>query len=452
MFRHNILITYRNFLRYKSSFLINLLGLSSGLACTLLIYLWVADELSVDRFHQKGDRLYQVLRNFQLPNGIKTGESTPARLGGSLLEEMPEVEYAVSVNASGEYSGEGIIAYEDKHLKAKGIFASEDYFNVFSYDLIQGNKDQVLADKNGVVISERLAKKVFNTTDDIIGKTFVWNHRVRFEGPLHVSGIFQDTPANSSCQFDIVFNFKKLLEGDRNADHWNAGPAETYLVMKKGTSIDEFNKKISRHLFSKDPESKGTLFVSRYSDKYLHGHFENGVQSGGRIEYVMLFSIIAVFILVIACINFMNLSTAQASRKMKEVGIKKTMGVNRNALIFQFLGESTLIAFLSLAVAILVVVLLLPQFNELVNKHLRFTFGLGPILSITGIVLFTGMVSGCYPAFYLSGFDPARVLKGNLATVFGEVWIRKGLVITQFALSVVFITVFLIVNKQIQFT
>lgn len=452
MFRHTFLITYRNFLRYKSSFFINLTGLSTGLTCALLIYLWVADELSVDRFHQKDDQLYQVLRNVQRPDGIKTGESTPARLGESLLEEIPGIEYAVSINTSGEYSGEGIIAYEDKHLKAKGIFASEDYFNVFSYDLIQGNKDQVLADKNGVVISERLAKKVFNTTSNIIGKTFVWNHRVRFEGPLHVSGIFQNTPANSSCQFDIIFNFKKLLEGDRNADQWNAGPAETYLVLKKGTSIDEFNKKISGYLSSKDPESKGTLFVSRYSDKYLRGHFENGVQSGGRIEYVWLFSIIAVFILAIACINFMNLSTAQGSRKMKEVGIKKTMGVNRNALIFQFLGESTLMAFLSLAVAILLVVLLLPQFNELTNKHLRFTFGLRPILSIAGIVLFTGIVSGCYPAFYLSGFDPAKVLKGKVAITFGEVWIRKGLVITQFALSVVFIIAFLIVNKQIQFT
>jgi hypothetical protein len=228
---------------------------------------------------------------------------------------MPEVEYATSVNTSGEYSGEGIVSYEDKHIKAKMIFASEDYFNVFSYDLIQGNKDQVLADRNGVAISESLAKKVFNTTDNIIGKTFVWDHRLRFEGPLHVSGIFKDILSNSTCQFDIVFNFKKLLEGDRNADQWNAGPAETYLVLKKGTSIKEFNKKISLYLFSKDPEAKGTLFVSRYSDKYLHGRFENGVPSGGRIEYVWLFSIIAVFILAIACINFMNLSTAQAHER-----------------------------------------------------------------------------------------------------------------------------------------
>jgi putative ABC transport system permease protein len=453
MFRHNTLITYRNFLRYKSSFLINLLGLSTGLACTLLIYLWVADELSMDRFHEKDDQLYQVLRNVERPDGIRTGEFMPARLGESLLDEMPEVEYAVSVNRFEDwFSGEGIMDYEDKQVKAKGIFASKDYFNVFSFDLVQGNKDLVLADKNGVVISESLAKKVFNTTDNIIGKTFGWNHRMHFEGPLYISGVFQDLPANSTFQFDIVFNFKKLLEGDRYADQWNAGYAETYLILKKGTSIEEFNKKISGYLFSKDPANKATLFVSRYSDKYLLGHFENGVQSGGRIEYVWLFSIIAMFILAIACINFMNLSTAQASRKMKEIGIKKTMGVNRNTLIFQFLGESILMAFLSLAVAILLVVVLLPQFNELTNKHLHFTPGFKPVLTITSIVLFTGIVSGCYPAFYLSGFDPVSVLKGKLIASFGEIWIRKGLVITQFTLSVVFIVAFLIVNKQIEFT
>jgi ABC-type antimicrobial peptide transport system permease subunit len=223
------------------------------------------------------------------------------------------------------------------------------------------------------------------------------------------------------------------------------------LVLKEGTSIGEFNKKISLYLLSKDPESKGMLFVSRYSDKYLHGRFENGVPSGGRIEYVWMFSVIATFILVIACINFMNLSTAQASRKMKEVGIKRTMGVSRRTLILQYLGESTMMAFLSLVVAILLVVLLLPQFNELTNKHLHFTPGPKPILSVAGIVLITGIFSGCYPALYLSGFDPAKVLKGKLSTSFGEVWIRKGLVITQFALSVVFIVVFLIVNKQFQF-
>lgn len=453
MLRHSILIAYRNFLRYKSSFFVNLLGLSTGLVCTLMIYLWVADELSIDRFHEKDDQLYQVLRNVQRPDGIRTGDAMPARLGESLLEDMPEVEYAVSVNTFDDwFRGEGVIVYEDKQIKAKGIFASKDYFNVFSFDLIDGNRDNVLAEKNGVVISERLAKKLFNSTENIIGKTFAFNHRMRFEGPLYVSGVFKDVPANSTLQFDIVFNFKKLLEGDLYADQWNAGYAKTYLILKKGTSIDEFNEKISRYLFKKHPDNKATLFVSRYSDNYLKGHFENGVQAGGRIEYVWLFSMVAVFILAIACINFINLSTAQASRKMKEVGVKKTMGVNRKALIFQFLGESTFMAFLSLGIAVLFVVLLLPQFNELTDKRLYFKLEPNAIALIPAVVLLTGTVSGCYPAFYLSGFDPVRVLKGTLIASFGEIWIRKGLVITQFTLSVVFIVAFIIVNKQIEFT
>jgi ABC-type antimicrobial peptide transport system permease subunit len=452
MFRHNLLITYRNFLRAKSSFLINLIGLSTGLACALLVYLWVADELSVDKFHQKHEQLYQVMGNRKAPQGIKTYDNTPAPLGESLLKEMPEVELAVTTNAMTDwYTGEGVITYEDKRIKAQGIFASEDFFNVFSWDLIQGNKDQVLADKNGVVISESLAIKMFNTTDSIIGRTFAWTQRMRFEGPPHITGIFHDPPANSTKQFDLVFNFQKLIDGDKNAAHWNAGPAETYLVLKKGTDINEFNKKISGYMLSKVPNSKSTLFVSRYSDKYLHSHYENGVQAGGRIEYVWLFSLIALFILAIACINFMNLSTAQASRKMKEIGVKKTMGASRNALIIQFLGESTLMAFLSLAVAAILVLLLLPQFNEFTNKRLHFAFGLYPVLAVVAIVLFTGIVSGCYPAFYLAGFDPIKSLKGKLMASFGERWIRKGLVISQFVLSVVFIVAFLIVNQQLEF-
>jgi putative ABC transport system permease protein len=172
MFRHNLLITYRNFLRYKSTFLINLMGLSTGLACALLIYLWVADELSVDKFHKKDEQLYQVLANFQHPEGIITRENTSALLGKSLLQEMPEVESTAIINSVLDdwFNGEGVITYEDKRIKAKGIFASKDYFNVFSWDLIQGDKDQVLAEKNGVVISESLAKKIFNATDNIMAK------------------------------------------------------------------------------------------------------------------------------------------------------------------------------------------------------------------------------------------------------------------------------------------
>jgi putative ABC transport system permease protein len=453
MVSHNILISYRHFMRYKGSFLINLIGLSTGLACVLLIYLWVADELSIDKFFQKDEQLYQVMVNYQFPDGIKTFQNTPSPLAEALAEEIPEIEYAVSVNAFTDwFSGAGVVSYENRPIKAKGIFASKDYFNVFSHKLIQGNKDEVLTDRNGIMISEGLAMRLFNTMEGIIGKTLEWNHKMHLDGPFHITGIFESPPDNATSQFDLVFNYKKLIEGDEYSNEWNSSYAETFVILKKGTDVDAFNDKISGYLSLKDPKNKTTLFVSRYSNMYLNDHYENGVQSGGRIEYVRLFSVIALTILTIACINFINLATAQASRKMKEVGIKKAMGINQNALIGQFLGESMLMTLLSLIVAIPIVVLLLPQFNEVTNKHLRFIAGPDAMLLILGIVLLTGFMSGCYPAFYLSRFNPIAVLKGKLATTFGELWVRKGLVVVQFTASIIFIVGFFIVNKQIEFT
>ena len=192
--------------------------------------------------------------NYQFPDGIKTLQNTPSPLAEALAEEMPEVEYAVSVNTFTDwFSGPGIVSYENNPVKAKGIFASKDYFNVFSYNLIQGNKDQVLTERNGIVISEGLAMKLFNTTEGIIGKTLEWNHRMHFEGPLHITGIFEGPPANATSQFDLVFNYKKLIEGDEYSNEWNSSYAETCLILKKGTDIDAFNNKISDYLLLKDP-------------------------------------------------------------------------------------------------------------------------------------------------------------------------------------------------------
>lgn len=243
------------------------------------------------------------------------------------------------------------------------------------------------------------------------------------------------------------------MEGDSYSDQWNATYAETCLILKAGTDIESFNNKISNYLLLKYPANvKSTLFVRLYSDKYLYSKFENGVPAGGRIDYVRLFSAIALFTLAIACINFMNLSTAQASRKMKEVSIKKAMGVNRIVLVVQFLMESMMIAFLSLIIATLLVTLLLPQFGELTNKQLHLNIDINSILWIVGIVVLTGFAAGCYPAFYLSAFSPVMVLKGKLSSSFGERWVRNGLVIIQFTISIIFMVGFFIVHKQIEFT
>ena len=450
MLKHNLLIILRNFKRNKSSFFINLIGLSTGLACALLIYLWVSDELGIDKFHEKDKRLFQLMKNSKTYDGkILTFEWTPGPLANTLAEEMPEVEYAVPVQSSLS-STEGILSLGNKHLKALEQYTTVDFFNVFSYDLVQGEKSQVLHDKNAIVISDELAAKLFNSTENIIGKTVEWK-KDKFSGTYIISGVFKSPPPNSTAQFDLLFTFQLCSEIEPNINTWQSGNPRTYVILKQGTNIYQFNEKIKDLIARKSDDKTSNLFARRYSDKYLYGKYENGLQSGGRIEYVRLFSIIALFILAIACINFMNMSTAKASKRLKEVGVKKTLGAGRKTLIVQYIGESLTTVFLSLLIALILVEILLPQFNEITGKRLGLNFNLNIILTAIGITFFTGFISGSYPALYLSGFDPARILKGKLSTSLSELWVRKGLVIFQFMISVILIVAVLVVYKQIAF-
>ena len=446
MLKHNLLITYRGFMRHKSSFLINLLGLSTGLACVFIIYLWVADELSIDKFHKNDRQLYQVMQNRKIPQGIITRTLTPTPLTPALTEEIPEVAAAISISAD-EERPRGILSTDGKEIVADGIYTTKNYFQAFSYDLRHGKPEQVLADKNNIVLSQALALKLFPSTTDIIGKSIEWRDRV-----FQVSGIFSGPPPNSTKQFDFVLNMDVMLERDEYAGMWNGDYAETYVILKEGTDVDQFNEQIGPFLKSKDPgRDRSTLFVQQYSKRYLHARFENGVQAGGRIAYVRLFSLTAFFILLIACINFMNLSTALATRKMKEIGVKKAMGAQRKSLVFQFLSEAVLMSLLSLIIALGWVALVLPQFNLLTDKSLHLNINAEHILIVLGIVISTGLIAGSYPALYLSKFKPVAVLKGVRATSSGEQWLRKGLVVFQFALSVIFIVGVLVVNRQMDY-
>jgi putative ABC transport system permease protein len=446
MLKHNLLIIFRNFKRNKSSFFINLIGLSTGLACALLIYLWVNDELHVDKFHEKDNCLYQVLQNIPTPNVIMTLDPTPGPLADALAKEMPEVEYAVSVIPVSILNQRGILTNNDIKFKASGLFVSKDYFNIFSYDLLQGDKNQVLSDKKAIVISEALAQKLFNTTENIIGKTVEWNQQGT-DGHYWISGIFKNLPSNSSAQFDLLLNYSVFLDKKPDLYLWSNSYPSTFITLREGTNIDHFNQKLA--VYTKT-FNKSTFFIQKYSDKHLFGKYENGVPSGGRIVYIRLFSIIALFILFIACFNFMNLTTANAMKRMKEVGIKKTIGANRITLMFQYMGEAMMISFLSLMIALLLAELLLPEYNAITGKHLNIEFNLNLILSVLGITLFTGFISGSYPAIYLSGFKPATILKGKMNISRSELWIRKGLVIFQFSISVILIISVLVIYKQMQ--
>lgn len=450
MFRHNLLIIYRSFRRFRSAFIINLLGLSTGLASALLIYLWVDNELHMDKFHEKDARLYNVMESHMQSDGWNTMIETSGAAADALAAEMPEVEYAVAL-APPTWPGfdRFVLSAGKRDIRATGQYAGKDYFNIFSYKLIEGQADQVLGDKNSIVISADIAMKLFNTKHNVVGKTVGFQHEREFL----VSGVFENLPATSSTQFDFVISFETFREMKPWAGEWNSSGPHVYLLLREGTDVRQFNKKIENFSAKKTNSdiAHRKTFVTPYSDLYLYGNYENGIQSGGRIEYVRLFSIIAVFILVIACINFMNLSTAKATRRIKEVGVKKALGAGRKRLIMQYMGESMLMTLLSLITAVALVGVVLPQFNLITGKQLELRFDGGLVLSLFSIALFTGLIAGSYPALYLSGFNPVTVLKGKLNSSIGEVWVRKGLVSFQFTLSIILIVSVLVVYKQIDF-
>jgi putative ABC transport system permease protein len=450
MIRHTLLLIYRSFKRFKSTFVINLIGLSTGLASVLLIYLWVNDELSVDKFHAKDSRLYQVMERWDSKDGIKTVYETAGPTVVALDEEIPGIEYIAAVAPPTWPGFDGLVlSVGEQNIKATGQYVGKDYFNVFSYGLIAGNADQVLADKSSIVVSAELAKKLFNTTEGVVGKAVAFQHEKEFL----ISGVFDKIPSTSSVQFDFALSFDAYLDIAPWYSNWgNTGPL-AYVILKEGVDVNQVNSKIADLIQRKtngDIKFR-KLFLTPYSDTYLYGKYENGVQSGGRIEYVRLFSIIAVFILFIACINFMNLSTAKAAGRLKEVGVKKALGAGRKRLAIQYISESTVMAMVSLIVAIALVSLVLPGFNLITGKQLALVFDIRLVMSMIIIILFTGLVAGSYPALYLTGFSPVAVLKGKLSTSMGELWTRKGLVAFQFTLSIILIVSVMVVYRQIEF-
>jgi len=450
MLKNYFKIAWRNLIKDRQFTFLNLVGLSTGLACALLIWLWISDELNMDKYNDNDQQLYQVMQNLKHDGIIETTENTAGLLANALAAEMPEIEHATTVVPASWFSTKGIISFGNTRLKVGGQFISKDYFNIFNCPFLEGDMRRIVADKHSIAISDELAIKLFRTTQNAIGKTIDWNLN-EFDGSYLITGIFKKNPPNASERFDVLFNFDLFSEKRPFILQWGNSDPRTYIVLKKGTNIDRFNAKIKNFLQSKQKDSGGTLFVRRFSDQYLYAQYKDGVQVGGRIEYVRLFTIIAIFLLVIACINFMNLSTAKASRRIQEVGIKKVVGAGRGTLVLQYLGESVLMSFLSLILAIILIIVFLPAFNSITGKLLTLHLSAQLTFTIICITLITGLIAGSYPALYISGFKPAHVLKGKLKTSVGEVLVRKGLVVFQFALSVIAIIAVITVYRQINY-
>jgi len=451
MFKNHLKIAWRNLLKDRQFTVLNILGLSAGLACTLLIFLWVKDEYSFDRFDARvgpsGQRgqIYQLMEYRKAAGNMSLTDESSGLLSETLIGQIPAIEYAAPV-APPDWWQPFTLTTGDKNLKAIGQYAGKDYFNIFPFPLLEGKPGQVLADKNSIVLSEKLAKSLFGSTRNIIGK------KVRFQQQkdFFVSGVF-DLPAYSSQQFDFVLSFEYLKDVQSWVKTWeNTGP-HNFVLLRPGTDIGVFNREIAGTITKGSGDTSRSAYATLFADNYLDNTFIHGAKVGSKIDNVQLFSLIAIFILAIACINFMNLSTAKATRRLKEVGIKKVMGAGRQQLIVQFLIESLLLTVFSVILALLLAWLLLPQFNQLTAKQMTLSFDPGLLLGLLGITLFTGLLAGSYPAFYLSGFNPITVLKGKLTTSFAGAAARKGLVVFQFTLSVILIVSVLVVYKQVQF-
>ena len=445
MFRHNFTLTLRNFKKHKSQFLINLIGLSAGIACVLLIYLWVVDEWKTDRYHSQDDRLFQVMSNHTDASGIRSWKGVPGLLLEEIQVTVPEVESAVAMTDAHEFS---LSAGEIYH-KAQGKFASKDFLKVFSFPLVEGSPENALDSKSGILITQALAKRIFKSTD-VIGKQLEW-HFWETTKTVEVTGVLADLPNHTSEPFDFVMAWDYYHNDLINYKNWFNYYGRIAVVLTPAADQQIAQTKIDDILKEKQEDGQVDLFLAKFSDRYLYSNYTGGVQDGGRIEYVQLFTVIAIFILLIASINFINLSTAKASHRTREIGVKKTMGASRRSLIYQFFTESALLSLLSTVSAILLVWLLLPRFNLITQKQLS-VFGDGSLwLAGVVLVLLIGALSGVYPALYLSGLKSIEVLKGKLTKKSGELWGRRMLVISQFTLSIILIVSVVVVYQQMSF-
>jgi putative ABC transport system permease protein len=427
---------------------INILGLSLGLTCGLLIFLWVQDERGMDNFHANGDRLYTVFERLYIDGKTNAGYNTPGPLAPELKRLIPEIEYATAAAIPNKLSFEAA----DKVIKIEGGFADSDYFKMFSYPLLQGSPMTALNSPVSLAISEKMAKQFFGSAADALGKTI----RVDNKKDLNVTAVFADCPRNTSQKFDFLINWRTIQEYNPSIKNWNLNATNTHLLLRSGANPEAVRAKIKKFLDAYNKEQTASyrieLDMQPFGDTYLHSNFRNGRIEGGRIEYIRIFSLVAVFILLIACINFMNLTTALSAKRAKEIGVRKVAGALRSSLVRQFLGEALFITSLSVLLSLIGVILLLPLFNHWTAKQIELPLTNSSFwLGLTALTLVTGLIAGSYPALLLSSFKPIRVLKGTLLFSQSGGILRKGLVVFQFVLSIVLIAGTLIISRQVNY-
>jgi predicted permease len=434
----------RFFSKQRSYTLINIGGLSVGIACSLLILLWVQDELKIDHFHQKGGQLFRTMRHAYFTDGnIFTWSAVPKPLAQTLEEEYPEVLEAELIT----WEQQLLIARDEQAFKEKGRFAGKDFFSIFTYPFLEGDPATALQDINSIVISESLSRKIFGEAP-ALGQLLRVDDRAEF----NISGVFKDVPQQSSLQFDFIIPVEEYISRNDWVEDWGNNGLRLFVLLDQNASYQALNEKIKDIIRQHNESSDADVFLQPYEDMYLYGDFQEGKLAGGRIEYVRIFFVVAIFVLIIACINFMNLSTARASKRAREVGVRKAVGARQSTLFAQFMTESFLIVAVAMLLAVVMVWLVLPYFNELTEKNILLDI-LDPtlLLILISVLLFTALLAGSYPAVFMASLNTIKILKGNLQSGRQASLFRKGLVVFQFGISILLIVGTAIIYKQIQF-
>jgi putative ABC transport system permease protein len=439
MLRNYFKTAWRNLTRNKGFALTNLVSLSIGITCTILILLWVQDELSWDKRQKNYHSTYQVYANRNFNGSIVTDNSNALPLADALEQELPQVENAVFTS----YDEDHILGVGDKRLKKSGTRVSKHYFNIFTYKFIAGSMKEALTAPDALVVTRSTAVALFNTIE-------VVNKVVRFNNSedKKITAVVEDLPAASSFRPDFITPYNYSPEAMQN---WVNSYSNVYVQAKPNTSEEALNKGINALITKRSDNRNSTFFVHPMSKWRLYSEFKDGQNTGGMIDYVKMFSIIAVVVLLIGCINFMNLSTARSEKRAKEVGIRKTLGSLKRQLMFQFFCESIILAFIAFLISILAIFLLLPAFNQLIDRTLSvpvesWKFWLGAVV----VILLTGIIAGSYPAMYLSSFSPVKVLKGTFLPGKAASAPRRLLVVAQFVISILLISSTIIIYQQLQ--
>ena len=436
----------RNLWKNRTYTFLNIIGLAVGITCSTLIFLWIEDEFNWDHQFVKKDRLYQVEDNQTYDGTTFTFAATPGPLAAGIKADIPGIANTTHLT----WTDNALFSHDEKPLYQAGNYCDPSFVSMFNLDFLEGNSETALNDLHSLVISREMATAFFGTADPL-GKTLRMNNADQFT----VTGVFADLPRNTSFRFRWLANYQFYLQKNKWLLQWGSNGIMTFVETKPGANLAAINKLMDHYVQDKSPGAAMRGFLFPMSEWRLYSSFKNGKQdpSNGRIQFVRIFTLIAWIILIIACINFMNLATASSERRAREVGVRKVLGAGRQKLIGQFIGESVLMSFIAVIFSIGLTALALPSFNLLVEKQLSFGL-LNPmhLFALIAIGLLCGVLAGSYPSFYLSSFNPVNVLKGlKLKAGGGAVYIRKGLVILQFATSIVFIITTIIIYQQLQY-